>query len=120
MRTISAVAAVAAVLLSAPVLAAPPMLAAGDCGSLASTQAIITRMGGVVLTPLEPSLAADFRAADLPVADDVLGAPMPNGELAVVYVRDGRACGVRIASPALLFALAMLRSRGESPAGPSF
>ncbi len=108
------------ILVSDPAWPAPPLLAGGDCGSLAATQAVITRMGGAALTRLESDLAADFRAADLLVADDVLGAPLPNGELAVVYVRDGRACGIRILSQTVLFMLAALRSRGESPAGPTF
>jgi len=92
---------------------------ANGCGSLASTRAIVARITGAPLVPLEPGLAADLRVADFPLADDVLGAPLKNGELAVVYVRSRQACGLRILSQTMLFALAALRNKGESPAGPS-
>jgi hypothetical protein len=93
---------------------------ADGCGSLSSTRAIIARIGGGALVPLESGLADDLRVADFPLADEVLGSALPSGELAVVYVRNDRACGVRFISQTVLFALAALRSKGESPAGPSF
>jgi hypothetical protein len=80
----------------------------------------VLRLGGGDLAPLESGLAADLRATDFAAADAVLGAPLASGETAIVYVRDGRACGIRIVSPTELFALAALRRVGASPAGPSF
>ena len=98
-----------------------PRLAHADdsCGPLAATQAVVAAWGGGRLAELGDDFAAGLRATDFQTADAVLGAALPDGEFAVVYVVANRACRARILSQSEYFALEALRRRGASLAGPA-
>jgi hypothetical protein len=52
------------------------------------------------------------------LADTVLSAPFPDGRTVIVFVSDGRACGIHILPPGGMPAFDALDKAGASPAGP--
>jgi hypothetical protein len=95
--------------------------AAHGCGPLEATQALIARLGGGALAPASEAQAEFLRAAFIaePGADaaalyggETLLAPLADGGAAVVYVVDGRACGLALLGPA---SAAVLAAVGRQP-----
>jgi hypothetical protein len=113
------VAAIAAFLLF-------PRLARADeaagCGPFDATQAVAARLGAGAFKPASEAQAEFLRAAFIaePGADagalysgETLLAPMADGGAAVVYVVDGRACGLALLGPGGAAILAAIgRARG--------